>query len=268
MDIIMLLNVLATLVISTIYMASYQKRVIKMSEFIFKNIDSNETNLTESIQNTQTHIIAATWLIIISGITLTIGFTALYIFQSKYSFFPLYVQTFISSGLYVPVFLLIIGFIINLSYKVYTKKSSNLSLSPLEIKTIVFIMAIIINIPLTTLGWQLGLFVFAIILGKFVWIDFIFDIKSLIAVILNTFQKREDSGVDILCFQYALYFYPIFFVPAIANQLWIKNISDISNKLLFFLTIYISTVSMCTSYLHGVDIANASFKINFNKIKK
>lgn len=50
-------------------------------------------------------------------------------------------------------------------------------------KTIVFIMSIIINITLIMLDWQLGLFVAALILGKFIWIDFVFDTKSLITIV-------------------------------------------------------------------------------------
>lgn len=50
-------------------------------------------------------------------------------------------------------------------------------------KTIVFIMSIIINITLIMLDWRLGLFVAALILGKFIWIDFVFDTKSLITIV-------------------------------------------------------------------------------------
>lgn len=268
MDNIMLLNIIVTLVISTLYMAAYQKRAINMVEFIFKNIDSKEENITENMHVTQTHIIAATWLIIISGITLTIGFIALYFFQSKSSSLPSYVQTFISSGLHIPLFLFVIGFVIRLSYKIYTKKSSNFSLTIFELKTIVFIMAIIINITLIILDWQLGLFVVAIILGKFIWIDFVFDAKSLITVILNTFKEKEDMGVGFLCFQYAKSFYPAFFVPTITYQSFFRSIPYLSTRLLYMIPIYIVVISMFSNAISGMDYTNASFKINFNKIKK
>ncbi|MBD5487319.1 MAG: hypothetical protein HDR13_00770 [Lachnospiraceae bacterium] len=267
MDIIMILNILTTLIISTLYISLYQKRAIKMVEYIYNNIGSSEENVTEKIYITQTHIIATTWFIIICGITLTIGFTALFIFQSKSSCFSPYIQTFISSGLYVPIFLFIIGLIISLLYKVYTKISNNLSLSPLEMKTIVFIMAIIINITLIMLDWQIGLFVAAIIIGKFVWIDFVFDTKSFITVVLDTFKVEEEIGAKSLCSLYAKNFYATFLVPTITYKLFIKNIPDISTKIYCMVMIYVVVISMCANYIHGVDIANASFIKNY-KFKK
>lgn len=260
MDIIMFLNILVTLVISTIFMIEYQKRAIEMIESIFKNEDSNETNVTESIQNNQLHIIATSRLIIICGIVLTIGFTGLYIFQSKSDYYPPYIQTCISSGLYVPIFLFVIGFMINQLYKSYVKKSSNFSLSTFEIKNTVFIMSIIVNVPLITLDWHLGLFVIAIILGKFIWIDFVFDTKSIVTSILNTFKKNGDVGVESLCFQYATYFYPTFFMVTITYQLFIKDITDISEKICIMILIYIIDIRMYISYLNGIDNVNTNFK--------
>lgn len=263
MDIIMILNIFTTLIISILYMYSYQKRSIKLVEYIFNHIDSNEENIAENIHVTQTYIIATTWFIIISGIILTIGFTALFIFQSKSSYFSSYMQTFISSGLHIPIFLFIIGLAINLSYKAYIKVSNNTSLSQPEMKTIVFIMSTIINITLITLDWQLGLFVAAIILGKFVWIDLVFDAKSMITIVLNTFKKEHEIGVEFLCSVYAKNFYPIFLVPTLMYKLCIINIPDISDKLYCMIMIYIVIISMWSNYIHGADIANASFIKNY-----
>lgn len=267
MDIIIILNVIVTLVITTIYIFLYQKRSLKMVEYIFNNIDSNKENITKNIHATQTYIIATTWFIIICGITLTLGFITLFIFQSKSSCFSSYIQTFISSGLHIPIFLFIIGLIINLSYKTYVKISNNTSLSKSEMKTIVFIMSTIINITLITLDWQLGLFVLAIILGKFIWIDFVFDAKSIVALVLNTLKKEQEIGSEFLCRIYAENFYPIFLASTFMYKIFIKNIPDISNKLYCMIIIYIVIISMWSNYIHGVDIANVSFIKNY-KFKK
>ena len=263
MDIIIILNILIILIINTLYMYSYQKRSIKMVKYIYSNIDSDEENVTENISFIQTHIIATTYLIIICGITLTVGFTTLFIFQSKSSYFPQYIQTLISSGLYIPIFLFIIGVIISLLYKIYTKRSNNFSLSLPEIKTIVFIMAIVINITLIMLDFQLGLFVAAIIIGKFVWIDFVFDTKSFITVVLNTFKKENEINAKSLCFLYAKNFYFTYLSSTAIYKTFIKNIPNISTKLYFMALIYVVIISMCISSIHGVDIANASFIKNY-----
>lgn len=264
MDIILFLNIIITLIISTLFIFLYQKRSIKMVEYIYSNVNPNEKNITENIHILQTHIIATTWFIIICGITLTAGFSILYIFQIKSSHYPIYIQTFISSGLYVPIFLIIIGLIINFLYKTYTKISNNCSLSSLEMKNIVFFMSIIINATLIVLDWQLGLFVAAIIIGKFVWIDFIFDTKSFITAIFNTFKKKEDEiNEKFLCVIYAKNFLPIFLAPTIIYKLFFKRIPSISTKIFYMIMIYVIIISMHESYIGGVDIANASFKKNY-----
>lgn len=262
MDSIMLINILAALIISTWYMASYQKRAVKMVEFIFKKINSNEineANVIENIHNTQIRITATTWLIIISGIILTLGFTALFIFQSKSSCFSPYMQSFISSGLYIPIFLFVIGRMIILPYKVYTKISNNYSLSQQEMNIVILIISVIINIALIIFDWQLGLFVVAIILGKFIWIDFKFDLKELFSIVRQIFKDDDKIRVEFLCVEYAKQFYPALFVPTIAYQLLIKDFPDTPNKLYCMVAIYIADISICASSLNGMDRANASF---------
>lgn len=257
MDGIMLLTIFVSVAMSTIFMALYNKRAFKMIKAAFQEAAPNEFNdKPEEFKTIQARVTASTWFIMISGIVLMLGFLALYVIQLYSSWLPQPIEALVSSGLYMPIVLFLIGLSINQGYRIYIRISHNTSLSSTEMKKIIVLMAIILNITLIVIDWKLGLFVVAIILGKYIWIDFIFDRDLLISQIANVgnlFKDNGDISVEFLCLNYAKIFYPIFLVPTILYQLWFKYVPDISLKLCYIVLIYVSIIAIDASFFSGMD---------------
>lgn len=258
MDYITLLNIFFTLLLCTRYTLGYNKRAFRMVESAFKNIPTGKnSNRDIELNKIQTHITATTWFISLSGFILTAGFIVLFLVQSNSSNFHPYIEAFISSGLHTPIFLLAIGFAIKKTYGIYTKKTHNILLSTEEMKTIVTLMATTINITLITFDWHLGLFVAAIIIGKYIWIDFVFDRMSLTDQIYNLksiIKNTGDISVEFLCFNYAKLFCPLFLIVTMLYQLLLSRIPDTQTKLTCIACEYVTMIASCESAFGGMDI--------------
>ena len=187
---------------------------------------------------------------------MTAGFIALFFIQYNSSRFPPQIEALISSGIHAPILFLGIGLIIKAAYSVYTKRTNNTSLSAAEMKTIVTLMAVILDTTLIVLDWGLYLFVAAIILGKYIWIDFIFDGKSLINQIkagMNTLKSGGSVSVEFLCFNYAVFFVILFFMTSFAYIFLLSKISSTSAKIVVMLVLYNALVAGGVSSLSGMD---------------
>ena len=106
-----LINLIITLVMSTWWLAAYTKVYIKKYEQDAK-IDGDYESERGSIQYARDYLRAITYFSVIAGIVLTLGFAFLFILQNEsFSDIPVF-STIVSSGLHMPFFLMLYGYII------------------------------------------------------------------------------------------------------------------------------------------------------------
>ena len=61
-----------------------------------------------------------------------------------------------------------------------------------EIKRNTFlVVSIALNVDYIALNWKIALFILSIILGKFIWIDFVFDSQNIVKS-LRAFQNSDE----------------------------------------------------------------------------
>lgn len=149
----------------------------------------------------------------IAMVLLPVAFITLYLLQNSVPHSPLPVSIVLDSGIHVPIILLLSGYIIRKCFQ-RVAKTHDMFTIPMMKKAIMY-MALTCDIALITLDLTLGLFIFALILGKFIWIDFVYDdvpIKTIFARIINDYKNIEDPTR--LCVFYAIGFLTFFFVAA------------------------------------------------------
>lgn len=105
-----------------------------------------------------------------------IGFIGLYLI-SKSDLCPVLT----SSGLFIPIVLIIIGFLIQASSKLVIKEKRNHE--KIDKKIIIICGSIVLSVCMIIVDWKLALFILAVILGKYIWIDFVFDYKGIVTSI-------------------------------------------------------------------------------------
>lgn len=111
-----------------------------------------------------------------------IGFISLYL-VSKSNHFPVLTST----GLYIPLILFIIGILIRLTSKILIKDKRNYE--EIDKKVIILCGTVILSICMFFIDLKLALYIFAVILGKYIWIDFVFDYKALV----DTIKKYKSQ---------------------------------------------------------------------------
>ena len=106
-------------------------------------------------------------------------------------------------------------------------------------KAIIYI-ALICNLALIMIDFTLGLFTLAIILGKFIWIDFVYDevtIHTLFNRIFNEYKKEE--GIIYLYMFYALCFLVSFSVAVAIYYLcvyaWHLSVKSTKNMMILYM---------------------------------
>lgn len=110
-------------------------------------------------------------------------------------------------------------------------------------------MALTCDIALVVLNSTLGLFVLALILGKFIWIDFGYDeipIQVLFMRIKNDYKQERDPTC--LCLFYALGFLVSFANAAIFYYLCINkwHLDAVCTRNMLFLYIFSEiTITIC-----------------------
>lgn len=96
------------------------------------------------------------------------------------------IQEVLSTGIHVPVLLGVAGFMLSK----YKPQLSN------EIKRNTFlVVSIALNVDYIALNWKIALFILSIILGKFIWIDFVFDSQNIVKS-LRAFQNSDTECND------------------------------------------------------------------------
>lgn len=185
----------------------------------------------------------------IAMLFLPIAFIALYILQNTASHSSVPISIFLTSGIYVPFILLLSGYIIRQCFHRIVKTHDMFTI-PMMKKAIMY-MALTCDIALILLNLTLGLFVLAIILGKFIWIDFVYDeapIQTLFMRIINDYKQEKDPTYLFLF--YALWFLVSFFIAATIYYeciyLWHLDAADTRNRMLLYICCEIS-ITICST---------------------
>ncbi len=116
----------------------------------------------------------------------TVKFTAISFFWLLFGFAGLYYMAtsemsnsvLVTTGLYVPIILIITGVLIRSTAKLLIKDKKNYE--DIDKKIIILCGSVILSGCMFLVNWRLALFLLAIILGKYIWIDFVFDYKGII----------------------------------------------------------------------------------------
>ena len=179
------------------------------------------------ICNDRIYLSATSLFIKISGVVLTIGFTLLYIIQNNLTDFSKKKKKIVSSGIHIPIILISCGKIISCLFNTFSNKNEKEFFSDSDCKETIFIVTISIDICLFMVNSDLGLWVLAIILGKFIWADFVYNstdifnylkeqIRNIIAAVLSCPTTKSNAiWLDI---QYARNYILLFFLLKITYK--------------------------------------------------
>ena len=150
------------------------------------------------------------------------------------------IQEVLSTGIHVPVLLGVAGFMLSK----YKPQLSN------EIKRNTFlVVSIALNVDYIALNWKIALFILSIILGKFIWIDFVFDSQNIVKS-LRAFQN-SDELCDLLIKVYGQHSIGLFYAMFISYSL-IENTIQIPSghtRFIILASIYVSFFMIYMSFM-------------------
>lgn len=119
-----------------------------------------------------------------------------------------------------------------------------------EIKRNTFlVVSIALNVDYIALNWKIALFILSIILGKFIWIDFVFDSQNIVKS-LRAFQN-SDELCDLLIKVYGQHSIGLFYAMFISYSL-IENTIQIPSghtRFIILASIYVSFFMIYMSFM-------------------
>ena len=149
-----------------------------IGEYIDKTDESSNEEYNSFRSNRSTGV-DSLWFIAASSIFLLLLFVFIY-------YLPVFtsgmIQEVLSTGIHVPLLLGGAGVLLS-KYK--PQLSSEIK------KNTFLVVSIALNINFIVLNWKIALFVLSLILGKYIWIDFVFDSQNILHS-LAIFQKSTD----------------------------------------------------------------------------
>jgi len=130
------------------------------------------------------------------------GISSLVLLQHYVYLLPAWAERILSTGIHVPFMFLLCGRIILFVRKAVIKNEIYTGISDSDIKKSITIIVIYLDFCLLLIDWELALFVAAILLGKYIWYDCVFNTGGLkkIIVDLKTLSrgKEEPQNASIL----------------------------------------------------------------------
>lgn len=248
MKYLLLLCYFISAILAMLFSTEYYKCVIKRSENILIERKPSQKAETKKFTGTlSSYIHDILMFSYIAMVMLPIAFIALYLLQNAASPSSVLISILLTSGIHVPFILLLSGYIIRQCFQRVVKTHDMFTI-PMMKKATMY-MALTCDIALTLLNLTLGLFVLALILGKFIWIDFVYDevsIQTLFARIMNDYKQERDP-TNLCCF-YALWFLVSFFIAvAIYYECiyrWHLDAADTRNMMLLYISCEI-TITIC-----------------------
>lgn len=223
-------------ILAMLFSTEYFKCVVSLAEnMLIEKHPSQKARTKEFTGTLSSYIHDILMFSYIAMVLLPITFLALYFLQNIASHSPAPISILLTSGIHVPFILLLSGLIIRQCFQRVVKTHDMFTI-PMMKKAIMY-MALTCDIALVPLNLTLGLFVLALILGKFIWIDFVYDevpIRTLFVRIISDYQTKGDPTR--LCWVYALAFLsPYFFATELyylCIYKWHLNAVDTRNTML------------------------------------
>ena len=121
------------------------------------------------------------------------------------------------------------------------------------------IIAVVLNFCYLYLDWKLALFMLSIILGKYIWVDFIFDYNELINT-LKIMARRimnDRLSIESLTTRYALTSIILFIGVNLICIFLKENLNVSASRILhYMIAINISIIALLVSFLGGLEIQN------------
>lgn len=245
MKYLLLLCYFISAILAMLFSTEYYKCVVRRAENILIERNPSQKAGTKKFTGTlNSYIHDILMFSYIAMVLLPIAFIALYFLQNTASPSSVPISILLASGLHVPFILLLSGYIIRQCFK-RVVKTHDIFTIPMMKKATMY-MALTCDIALILLNLTLGLFVLALILGKFIWIDFVYDetpIQTLFARIINDYKQGRDPTC--LCFFYALGFVVSFFIAATIYYeciyVWHLDAAGTRNMMLLYIFCEITT---------------------------
>lgn len=259
MDCIQLVNMIVAMLIAIYFLYSFYKRQMNFLEFFVKNSSEFDTiKSCDEINVKSKYMTEIMFLISVEALLLTMGYVFLFVIQTNFTGADI-----LSSGIHVPIFLLLLGMTIRALYNYHTKRKRTLPLDFKDIEKITLQISLIIDVTLSFINWELGLLILSIIIGKFVWVDFAFGsgtvYEKLKAVFLY-FKSSDDWDVTFFCREFAKTYYIIFGVFTFSYYILKDKVNNVFNLLYLMLCCYASVFFLSNSAIGGVDIGNGATK--------
>lgn len=175
----LLCNHIFAFVIASYYLINYFKKLILVQFDDTDNKPSRETLKSKNVEGTITIVFVGFSALFMTGIFVLI-FLLPTILQNQF------LLDIVSTGFHIPILIGFVGFIINKiipDLHINTKKNAFLMVS------------IAINFNFIFLNWKIALLVLSIIIGKYVWVDFVFDMKDVVKYLKVFFTSKELCDV-------------------------------------------------------------------------
>lgn len=244
MKYLLLLCYFISAILAMLFSTEYYKCVVRRAENILIERNPSQKAGTKKFAGTlNSYIHDILMFSYIAMVLLPIAFIALYFLQNTASPGSVPISILLASGLHVPFILLLSGYLISLCFQ--RVKKTDMFTIPMMKKATMY-MALTCDIALILLNLTLGLFVLALILGKFIWIDFVYDeapIQTLFARIMNEYKQKSDPAF--LYILYALGFLVPFAIGASIYYVCIyvshSDATDTRNMMLLYIFCEITT---------------------------
>ena len=264
MDYIQLLNMIVAMVFSVRFQYSLYKRRFNFLRAVFTNLqEKNKLELCDEISVKSEYMGEIMFLIIWEAILLTVGFVLLFIIQTSFADVAIF-----TSGIHIPVFFLFLGMVIRALYNHHTKKKRISPLAFKDIEKITLLISIIIDISLCLINWVLGLFVFSLIIGKVVWIDFALGTEGItgkIKALQSYLTQSDDWDVVFYCKEYAIHYLMLYGMFSIFCYYIKKFPIDSSMFLQMLFCGYFAVFMSYNSMIGAIDIGDGATKFALYK---
>lgn len=125
------------------------------------------TEVKETLKRVRKEAILDGAFFFVAGLILTCGYNGMFMLQTLTGVWGKVIAT----GIQIPVILFAAGLLIKLVKRIIV----NDRITDHTTKKVIFVLSLYLNFCLLTVDWRLGLFVFAIICGREIWLDTVFE---------------------------------------------------------------------------------------------
>ena len=269
-DYIYIANFVLAVICGSIYLTASTREYIR--HFIRINkIEGQDKSVIDQCQITIQRIKQLRNFIMISGIILTTGLIFLYKLTELTDNHSAIVAGMLSSGIHVPILLMLYGIIIRFCYIITTKNTDDL-ISADEKSSVLLIISTAINICFALNNLKLALFTLSIIIGKFIWIDFVYDFVS-VKTFFKSFMQKTDSDGNVssvwISEQYSTHII-IRYLLSSAAIICLSNFTDLSTSYKIYMTLVVHVILFASeqSAVGGLQIGLAQETFRLIKEQK